>query len=198
MGGKMKADSYAQRQAQKDREYERAWQSDETHQWLAKMSPDDRRSLEAQGLLKPMLPKHGNGMLDKDAAESNLACEGPDIIAQIEPEEPERTPVSNAASDERVMDVLRRLLGEVLTQKNARLTLECLAVACGLTTLQGESMTSIAKRHGISRAAVSKRCVDITEKLSLPPSRAMRSEAARKSYRQAQKLFRQLYERDRN
>lgn len=194
----MKEDSYAQKQFQKDREYERAWESEETRKWLAKMSPEDRRKLEAEGLLKPMLPKHGNGMLDQDAAESNLASEAPDIIAQIEPESEQLQKVASADIDERIMDVLRRLLGEVLTQKNARLTLECLAVACGLTTLQGESMTSIAKRHGISRAAVSKRCVDITEKLSLPPSRAMRSHAARKSYRQAQKLFRQVYERDRN
>lgn len=194
----MKEDSYAQKQFQKDREYERAWESEETRQWLAGMSPEERRSLEAQGLLKPMLPKHGNGMLDKDAAESNLASEEPDIISQIEPEEPERASVSSADIDERIMDVLRRLLGEVLTQKNARLTLECLAVSCGLTTLQGESMTNIAKRHGISRAAVSKRCVDITEKLNLPPSRAMRSRTARRSYQKAQKLLRQNYERDRN
>jgi hypothetical protein len=192
----MKGD-YAQTQAQRDREYERAWESEETRQWLAKMKPEERRALEAQGLLKPMLAKHGSGMLDKDAAESNLASEEPDIISQIEPE-PERVSGSCADIDERVMDVLRRLLGEVLTQKNARLTLECLAVACGLTTLQGESMTNIAKRHGISRAAVSKRCVDITEKLNLPPSRAMRSRTARKSYQRAQKHYRRIYERDRN
>jgi hypothetical protein len=47
-------------------------------------------------------------------------------------------------------------------------------------------MTDIAKRHGITRAAVSKRCVDITERLNLPPSRAMRSEKARRIYRRAQ------------
>ena len=47
-------------------------------------------------------------------------------------------------------------------------------------------MTKIAKRHGITRAAVSKRCVDITERLKLPPSRAMRSEKARKIYRRSQ------------
>ena len=47
-------------------------------------------------------------------------------------------------------------------------------------------MTSIAKRHGVTRAAVSKRCVDITTRLNLPPSRAMRSELARKIYRLSQ------------
>jgi hypothetical protein len=126
-----------------------------------------------------------------------LASEEPDIIALVEPEQTDH-PAKFGNVDERVMDVLRRLLGEVLTQKNARLTLECLAVACGLTTLQGESMTSIAKRHGVSRAAVSKRCVDITEKLNLPPSRAMRSPNARKVYRNVQKKIRNTYERTRS
>ena len=46
-------------------------------------------------------------------------------------------------------------------------------------------MTDIAKRHGISRAAVSKRCVELTELLNLRPSRAMRSLTARNTYRSA-------------
>ena len=191
-------DDYTRKQAQHDVEYERAWKSDEARKWLEKMDPAQRRRLEAEGILKPMLPKHGNGMLEKDAAESNLASEEPDIIAQIEPEQLERPEVPSADIDERIMDVLRRLLGEVLTQKNSRLTLECLAVACGLTTLQGESMTRIAKRHGVSRAAVSKRCVDITQKLNLPPSRSMRSPKARKVYRNVQKQLRKNYERTRD
>ena len=46
-------------------------------------------------------------------------------------------------------------------------------------------MTEIAKRHGITRAAVSKRCVELTLALDLMPSRAMRSLNARHSYRQS-------------
>lgn len=192
----MKADDYALKQARRDREYERAWESEEVRGWLDSLPPEERRRLEAEGHLKPLIQRHGGGMLEKDAAESSLASEEGDIIRQIEPA-PE-SPGKSADLDERVMDVLRRLLGEVLTQKNARLTLECLAVACGLTTLQGESMTSIAKRHGVSRAAVSKRCVDITEKLNLPPSRAMRSSKARRVYRNVQKQIHQAYERTRD
>ena len=46
-------------------------------------------------------------------------------------------------------------------------------------------MTEIAKRHGVTRAAVSKRCVELTQALNLKPSRAMRSLLARQSYRKA-------------
>ena len=65
-----------------------------------------------------------------------------------------------------------------------RITAECIALVSGLI-YSGDSMTAIAKRHGISRAAVSKRCVELTELLNLRPSRAMRSLTARKTYRSA-------------
>ena len=190
-----KAEDYAKRQTVRDAQHAAAYR-----QWFAARPPAEQARLKALGLDKADVTYHGSGMSDRDMAESPLASEEPDIIAQIEPER--ASELSDAATsadiDERVLDVLRRLLGEVLTQKNARLTLECLALACGLRTLQGESMTSIAKRHGLSRAAVSKRCVDITDKLNLPPSRSMRSRKARKACKTVQKQLRNFYERDRH
>jgi predicted DNA-binding protein YlxM (UPF0122 family) len=76
------------------------------------------------------------------------------------------------------------VLGEILCHDNARLTTECIALVSGLS-YSGASMTEIAERHGITRAAVSKRCVELTELLDLKPSRAMRSLTARKRYRAA-------------
>ena len=49
-------------------------------------------------------------------------------------------------------------------------------------------MTAIAEQHGVTRAAVSKRCVELTQALNLKPSRAMRSLKARTSYRTARTL----------
>jgi hypothetical protein len=83
-----------------------------------------------------------------------------------------------------VHSAIRRVVAEILCHANARLTAECIALVSGLA-YTGSSMTEIAKRHGISRAAVSKRCVELTELLDLPPSRAMRSLTARKRYRDA-------------
>ena len=79
----------------------------------------------------------------------------------------------------------RLTVGEILGMQNRSLTVECLAVVSGLSYV-GDSLTDIARRHRVTRAAVSKRCVDLTERLSLPPSRAMRSLTARKAYREAQ------------
>ena len=98
------------------------------------------------------------------------------------------TQQDQSSSQEQVWDVMRRMLGELLSHDNARLTVECLAVVSGLQ-YSGASMTEIAKRHGVTRAAVSKRCVELTELLDLRPSRAMRSLTARHRYRQARIRF---------
>jgi len=188
----MSYNHYASKEAQRDKNYREAWESPEAKAWLASLPKHERRKLESEGLLKPLIQNHGSGMSDEDIADSPLAREEATFVDQID--EPIPAVASPGNVNEEVMDVLRRFLGEVLSQKNARLTLECMAVACGLTTMQGESMTSIAKRHGVSRAAVSKRCVDITEKLNLPPSRTMRSSKARTVYRKVQKEIRKLYE----
>lgn len=90
-------------------------------------------------------------------------------------------------------EILRRLVADIVYEDNTRLTIDCLTIALGLRVYGGDSMTTVARRHGITRAAVSKRCVDITERLKLPPSRAMRSESARKIYRNSQlKRYRRI------
>ena len=170
-------DDYSQRQSSKDAEYERAYKA-----WVDSMSADELKELERQGLAAPMVARHGNGAPDHDMADSPLASHTPDIAALVDREPAEMMqPMMRDATD-----VLRHLVADLLSEGNTRLTLECLAVALGLSAYNGESMTDIGKRHGISRAAVSKRCVDITERLNLQPSRAMRSTRARRIYQKAQ------------
>ncbi|MFZ9938374.1 MAG: hypothetical protein ACO3JG_15150 [Luteolibacter sp.] len=172
----MNTDDYAKKQKARDAEYEREYRA-----WIESLPADERRKLEAQGLAKPCVMHHGNGSATGDAADSPLMKEGDDPALLPEPE-PERD--SGPCDTESVWAALRRVLGEVLSHDNARLTAECIALVSGLS-YTGSSMTEIAKRHGITRAAVSKRCVELTELLDLPPSRAMRSLTARKRYRAA-------------
>ena len=131
---------------------------------------------------------HGSGSPNHDLADTPLASHTPDIASLVDHE-----PVDNTAPQlRRATEILRHLVADLISEGNARLTLECLAVALGLSAYNGESMSEIARRHGISRAAVSKRCVDITTRLTIPPSRAMRSEMARKTYCRSQlKRYRQ-------
>jgi hypothetical protein len=172
----MSADDYAKKQAQRDAQYEREYQA-----WVKSMSPAERREAEALGLLKPCLAKHGNGSANGDAADSPLLRIGDDpaLLVDADPQHPKPTHDTEA-----IYCAIRRVVGEILCHDNARLTTECIALVSGLA-YTGSSMTEIAQRHGISRAAVSKRCVELTELLDLPPSRAMRSLTARKRYRDA-------------
>lgn len=167
--------AYATRQRERDENYRRDYQ-----QWIASLPPDERRQVKAMGLDHAYLPS-GSGGAAKDAAESSRArCEaiGDDDMDGAALASPQ------PADDEDSHALLRRLVGELTAQSNARLSLECLALVTGLV-YEGDSMTAIAKRHGVTRAAVSKRCVELTQALHLKPSRAMRSLTARQSYRQA-------------
>jgi DNA-binding phage protein len=173
----MNSDDYAKRQSQRDAQYERDYEV-----WVKSMTPDERRNAEKLGVLKPCLQRHGNGAADHDMADSPLASHEPDIAALVDHEEAQPETHSMGSATE----ILRHLVADILSEDNTRLTMDCLAIALGLRVYAGDSMTKIAKRYGITRAAVSKRCVDITERLKLPPSRAMRSEKARKIYRNSQ------------
>ena len=173
----MSHNDYVQRQAQKDAEYEREYRS-----WIESLSADERKEFEKAGLSDPMLARHGNGSPEQDLADSPLASHTPDIAALVDHEDPDQQapPMRDAT------EILRHLVADLISEDNTRLTLDCLSIALGLRVYSGDSMTLIAKRYGVTRAAVSKRCVDIVERLKLPPSRAMRSETARRIYRNSQ------------
>jgi len=182
-------DDYSRRQSAKDAQYAREYRA-----WIDSLPADERRKLEAQGLAKPDVARHGNGSAKGDAADSPLMRDGDDPALMPEPEpEPEPEPSPSIRDDETSWATARHVLGEVLNHANARLTAECIALVSGLIYC-GDSMTDIAQRHGITRAAVSKRCVELTELLNLRPSRAMRSLTARKSYRSARILTTQSHE----
>ena len=177
--------SYTKKQATRDHQHARDY-----NEWVSSASPEVRAELQRMGIDEPDICYHGSGMAGCDLADSPLASEETAIEDLVEPEAPSTSDVSG----EVVWEALRRLIGEILTLPNRSLTVECLAVVSGLA-YGGDSMTDIARRHCVTRAAVSKRCVELTEKLSLIPSRAMRSLTARKSYRAAQLRVRADYEK---
>ena len=196
--------SYQSRQRARDDDYRRQYE-----QWVATLPEDERRNLQAMGVDAPSLPGPSGGTLRDAATSSRARCEDEfndeedeaDQDADHEPEAAEHSapdsapdaassPCSNGpqpADGEHLHDVLRRLVGELIGLDNSNLSVHCLALVTGLT-YEGNSMTAIAEQHGVTRAAVSKRCVELTQALNLKPSRAMRSLLARKSYRTARTL----------
>lgn len=171
-------EDYEIRQRSRDEDYRKAY-----GEWVASLPPEERERLGELGLDRASVPGAGTGAPSRDLADSSMACCGPVEIVEAEPRAP-ATPSLDEPDPERLHDLLRRLVGELIGQDNARLSLECLALVTGLSYC-GDSMTEIASRHGVTRAAVSKRCVELSRALNLKPSRAMRSISARQSYRRA-------------
>jgi hypothetical protein len=166
-------ENYHQRQAEADQEYERAYAS-----WLDGMTPAERVELEGLGLGEAELPKRSGGVgLSCDAAEQS-AAQTLDEIAAPDPDE------GISAGDLRIMEALQRLIGELVTDQKPRLAIECLALVSSIA-YQGNSLTEIAARHGLTRAAVSKRCLELSERLGVKNRRALRSDHAREAYAEA-------------
>lgn len=80
--------------------------------------------------------------------------------------------------------MVRRLVGLMLADTNPALGVECMALVTGIG-YEGASMAEIARRHGVTRAAVSKRCVDLCDAFGIAPVRAMRPEKNRERCREA-------------
>lgn len=86
---------------------------------------------------------------------------------------------SRAPAEGNSYELVRRIIGELLCQSNPALAIECFSLVTGIGYL-GDSMTEIGKRHGVTRAAVSKRCIEFAEALGIDSSRAMRKRKAPK------------------
>lgn len=84
------------------------------------------------------------------------------------------------------LEVLRTM-GALWLGHDRGMFAECFALAVGLV-FDGGSMADIARRHGVTRAAVSKRCIQICQHMDIPPSRAMRPKINHGNCRKARKL----------
>ena len=175
--GSDREDGYAARQRTRNADYRREYEA-----WVATLPPEERSRLADMGLEEPQMPDTGASG-HRDAAELAACAMQPEEITSEEEECASGT-TSAPPNNDRVLDLLRVILGELLSRDNVKLSVECMALVTGLS-YNGDSMTAIARRHGVTRAAVSKRCVEYTRALRLAPCRAMRSLKARKSYRQS-------------
>ncbi len=86
---------------------------------------------------------------------------------------------------ERIWFVVRQVIDLILAQPNARLGAECFQLASGIGADGSESAADIGRRYGLTRAAISKRMVNLTKCLGFKPSQFMRSLHLREKYRRA-------------
>lgn len=77
-----------------------------------------------------------------------------------------------------ILTMVRRIVGVMLADSNPGLGIECLALVTGIA-YEGNSMTEIAKKHRVTRASVSQRCVSLSNTFGLEKSMAMRNKTNR-------------------
>lgn len=87
------------------------------------------------------------------------------------------------ATTQEMLPRLARLARLIASKRNSKFIWTCYLIASGDAYADGVSMEEVAKRWKVTRACVSKHCVMICTILGMPPSRYMRSKAARKSYK---------------
>ena len=74
------------------------------------------------------------------------------------------------------------VLSEIIGSSRARLTAECIALATGMLNEGDLTMTKVAKRHGMTKANVSRRVLQIADKLDMEPSTLMKPKKDRLQY----------------
>jgi hypothetical protein len=77
----------------------------------------------------------------------------------------------------------RRLVSYIRSQDRARLTVDCLYLALGDAELEAETMSTVAAKNGVTKAAVSKRVKKIRRELHLPLTANNKSTHASQRYR---------------
>lgn len=86
-----------------------------------------------------------------------------------------RTPTPTTTPDQadvnNAVDLLRRLLADILAEGDALLTLECFAIVIGLAPLDGCGVASIARRHGCHQSEIEARCRDVAKRTGMPRPR---------------------------
>lgn len=78
--------------------------------------------------------------------------------------------------------IVQSILREIVYAEDPQLEAEVMAIGAGLFLEDKMAVTRIAKKHGLSKAAVSKRAVRFCAEKGLPPSQFMRPERDRETY----------------
>lgn len=74
------------------------------------------------------------------------------------------------------------ILREIVFSRNPQLEAEIMALGAGILIGDDQSVTAVARKHGITKSAVSKRVVAFCDDNGLPPSAFMKSKRARETY----------------
>lgn len=86
-----------------------------------------------------------------------------------------------------IATAIKRMLITIRNQSRPALACDAISIAMGFHIGEGKSIEQVAKKHGVTKQALSKRAIRLCTELGLDPSVLMRSIESRESYRIKQK-----------
>lgn len=90
--------------------------------------------------------------------------------------------VGQTADSQNAQAIAVMILARIIDAGDPRKEADIMALACGLLLREGTTMTDLARKYGVTKADISKSAVEFCEKMGLPPSHVMLSEADRLKY----------------
>lgn len=93
--------------------------------------------------------------------------------------------VGQTADSQNAQAIAVMILARIIDAGDPRKEADIMALACGLLLREGTTMTDLARKYGVTKADISKSAVEFCEKMNLPPSHVMLSEADREKYKMA-------------
>lgn len=172
-------DPYIKRQTAWEREYAEVYRN-----WTDSMTSAERQVLKDFKVDKPQISYVVKGASKQDAAEWSVASYVPDYAAIIDGEDEGEVGQPTKLD---AVEAVRRLLAELTSSDNIRLSADCIGLVFGIWANQGESQTDIAKRNEVSAAAVSKRCINLCKKFGIQEPGGMHSKKSKNSKKPGKK-----------
>lgn len=122
----------------------------------------------------------------EQSGESPIVADIEELIAEVGVKEFARLCSYTTAGEYLGVSSTRRalqlLIREIAFGANPQLEAEVIALAVGVILEEGGTQTRIAKKHGVTKAAISKRVLAFVDRTGLPPSEFMKSAKARSTY----------------
>ena len=152
----------------KERKYAEKY-AEAYEEWTSALSPERLAELERLGVEKFELPGRAKGILYSDnngysSSEDEDSCDSdieslPISIGKTEPQSSiDETEPQITSSTEPFDDVIGKIIDHTRSSTKPELTLACFGLVLGGNSDGDSSQSSVAKHHGVSKTAVSKRC----------------------------------------
>jgi len=186
--------NYSEKQKRRDTQYQVAWEI---------VTPAQRKAMAKMGITGPDMPDYHIAKPDDSARLKRLAdvstkhytdepveqCDVEDKSACGNTSNPCKDGVGlaiDAKGYTDASDALAAFCSRIRSSPNPLMQFDAACYAAGISDVEGQTETQLAKKHKVTRAAFSKTVINWCDTFGLRPSSGMKSKRSRTVYKQSQ------------